>query len=163
MTPSRACVYIHTMAHRTPSPDQIQDLHGCLCLTLRRTTRVVTQRYDAALRPYGLRATQLPILTAVAPGEPIPLARLATFLGMERTTLLRNVRPLVRQGLIAVRREKAGRRDELEATAKGQALLVRVYPAWRELQEQLLSELEDPRLRQTLAELGQSIAAQKAT
>jgi DNA-binding MarR family transcriptional regulator len=82
---------------------------------------------------------------------------------MERTTLLRNVRPLVRQGLIAVRREKAGRRDELEATAKGQALLVRVYPAWRELQEQLLSELEDPRLRQTLAELGQSIAAQKAT
>src|SRR5574342_184127 len=113
-----------------PTGAELEDFQDCLCLALRRTTRVVTQRYDAALRPYGLRATQLPILTAVASGEPIPLARLADFLGMERTTLLRNVRPLVRQGLLAIRREKGGRRDELTATAKGQALLVRLYPAW---------------------------------
>ena len=149
------------MSRRTPSRTELQDLQGCLCLTLRRTTRMVTQQYDAALRPYGVRATQLPILTAAASGEPIPLARLADALGMERTTLLRNVRPLVRQALIRIRREKGGRRDELSATAAGQALLVRLYPAWRAEQDRLLSELKDPALRRTLAELGQSIRARR--
>ena len=149
------------MSRRTPSRTELQDFQGCLCLALRRTARMLTQQYDAALRPYGVRATQLPILTAAASGEPIPLARLADVLGMERTTLLRNVRPLVRQGLIAIRREKEGRRDELSATAAGQALLVRLYPAWRAEQDRLLSELKDPALRGTLAALGQSIRARR--
>lgn len=149
------------MPQRTPTAAELRNLESCLCLTLRRTARVVTQRYDAALRPFGVRATQLPILTAAARGTPIPLAQLADALGMERTTLLRNVRPLVRQGLIRIRREKGGRRDLLTATAAGQALLLRLYPAWRVVQDRLLSELTDPALRQTLAELGQSIRAER--
>jgi DNA-binding MarR family transcriptional regulator len=145
------------MSRNALDPQDLQALEGCLCLTLRRTARVVTQRYDAALRPFGIRATQLPILTAAAGNGPLPLATLAEALGMERTTLLRNVRPLVRGGLITIRRERGGRRDELGVTASGHALLARLFPAWRAVQDRLLGDLKDPALRQTLSELGQSI------
>ncbi|MFO1183417.1 MAG: MarR family winged helix-turn-helix transcriptional regulator [Bauldia sp.] len=120
---------------------------------------MVTQQFDQALRPFGLRATQLPLLTAAA-GGPVPLAQLAAALGMERTTMLRNVRPLVRQGLVDIRREEGGRRDELHPTAAGQALLVEAYPAWQRVQERLLQESE-PELRTTLARLGHSARTAK--
>jgi DNA-binding MarR family transcriptional regulator len=141
------------MERTGPSRHELRAFEGCLCLALRRTTRVVTQQFDAALRPFGVRATQLPILTAAAGGATV-LAELAAALGMERTTLLRNVRPLVRRGLIVVRREKDGRRDEVTATTAGRALLQRVYPAWREVQNRLLADLKDPVLLRTLAEMG---------
>ena len=106
-----------------PTAAELQDLQDCLCLALRRTTRIVTQRYDAALRPFGIRVTQLPILTAAASGDGVPLTPLAEGFGMDWTTLLRNVRPLARRGLVDVRRAVGHRHDELHATAKGRALL----------------------------------------
>ena len=68
-------------------------MSGCVCFRLRRTARAVTQFYDRALRPYGLRVTQLPILVAASMAEAVELSPLSEKLGMDRTTLLRNVRP----------------------------------------------------------------------
>ena len=119
-----------------------REMADCVCFALRRTTRAVTQLYDAALRPHGLRVTQLPILVgANLRGEPVPLAPLAEFLGMERTTLLRNVRPLVRRKLIDIVTTDAGR-TEIRTTAAGRALLARLYPAWKKVQTGVLSSVE---------------------
>jgi len=145
------------MPRKAPTPDQLQDLQGCVCLALRRAARVVTQRYDAALRPLGVRATQIPILTAAVSGERVPLAALAETLGMDRTTLLRNVRPLVRSGLIEVRQETGSRRAEIRPTAKGRERLARVYPVWRGVQERVKSDLPDPGLGRALRGLGESM------
>jgi DNA-binding MarR family transcriptional regulator len=134
---------------------QLRDLDACLCLALRRTARIVTQRYDAALRPYGIRVTQVAVLTAAASGDGVPLARAADRLGMDRTTLLRNVRPLVRRGLVDIRRPPGHRHDELRATAKGRALLARVYPAWRRVQRAVRAQLAGPVWRRVAAGLGQ--------
>jgi len=117
----------------------------------------VTQRYDAALRPFGLRATQLPILTAAATGDGVPVAALADSLGMERTTLLRNVRPLIRRHLVDVRRAVGHRHDELRATAKGRALLARAYPAWRRVQDDVQAQIADPAWRLALNDLGRTV------
>lgn len=146
----------------TPTAAELKDLQGCLCLALRRTTRIVTQRYDAALRPFGIRATQIPILTAAASGDGVPLAPLAEALGMERTTLLRNVRPLVRRGLVDVRRAAGHRHDELFATAKGNALLARAYPAWRHVQDEVRARIPNPTWRVALREFGETVRASKA-
>jgi len=140
-------------------PDaELRDLQGCLCLALRRTTRIVTQRYDAALRPFGLRITQVPILTAAASGEGVALTPLAERFGMERTTLLRNVRPLVRRRLVDVRRSAGHRHDELTATAKGRALLRRVYPAWRRVQDEIRARVAEPEWRalENLTQVGRA-------
>lgn len=142
------------MPRRTPTAGELRDLQGCLCLALRRTARVVTQRYDAALRPFGIRVTQVPILTAAASGDAVPLTPLAAEFGMERTTLLRNVRPLVRRGLVEVRRAAGHRHDELSATARGRALLARVYPVWREVQDSIRAEMPGPAWRLVMGHLG---------
>jgi DNA-binding MarR family transcriptional regulator len=114
----------------------------CVCASLRRTTRMVTQFYEAALRPHRLRATQLPILVAAARAGPVPLAALATKLGMDRTTLLRNVRPLLRRKLLAVGTEEGSRQARLEATPAGRALLARAHPAWKAAQARVLRALK---------------------
>ena len=142
---------------QTPTGAELEDFQDCLCLALRRTTRLVTQRYDAALRPFGLRATQLPILTAAATGDGVRLAPLAESLGMDRTTLLRNVRPLVRRRLVDVRRAAGHRHDELRATAKGRALLARIYPAWRGVQDEMRAQVADSGWRLALRDLGQAV------
>ena len=147
---------------QTPTSAELKDFQDCLCLALRRTTRIVTQRYDTALRPLGLRATQLPILTAAATGDGVRLAPLAESLGMDRTTLLRNVRPLVRRRLVDVRRAAGHRHDELRATAKGRALLARVYPAWRGVQDEMRAQLPDSGWRLALGDLGQSVRHQRS-
>lgn len=147
---------------QTPTSAELKDFQDCLCLTLRRTTRIVTQRYDAALRPFGLRATQLPILTAAATGDGVRLAPLAESLGMDRTTLLRNVRPLVRRRLVDVRRAAGHRHDELRATAKGRALLARVYPAWRGVQDEMRAQVPDSGWRLALRDLGKSVRHQRS-
>jgi DNA-binding MarR family transcriptional regulator len=149
-------------SRQTPTNAELKDFQGCLCLALRRTTRIVTQRYDAALRPFGLRATQLPILTAAATGDGVRLAPLADSLGMDRTTLLRNVRPLVRRHLVDVRRAAGHRHDELRATAKGRALLARVYPAWRGVQDEMRAQVPDSAWRLALRDLGQSVRHQRS-
>ena len=133
-----------------PTPTQLQDLRGCACLALRRAARIVTQRYDAALRPFGVRAGQLSILTAAASAPGAPLAALAEALGMDRTTLLRNVRPMVRKRWLEVRQEAGSRRAEVRATAKGRELLARVYPVWRRVQDDVSSQLPDPGFRHAL-------------
>jgi DNA-binding MarR family transcriptional regulator len=147
---------------QTPTGPELKDFQDCLCLALRRTTRIVTQRYDAALRPFGLRATQLPILTAAATGDGVRLAPLAESLGMDRTTVLRNVRPLVRRRLVDVRRAAGHRHDELRATAKGRALLARVYPAWRGVQDEMRAQVPDSGWRLALRDLGQSGRPQRS-
>ena len=75
-------------------------LSSCTCQNLRQATRVVTQHYEQALEPIGLKITQLPVLAAAAAMGPIPMSRLADELVMDRTTLTRNLQPLERAGLV---------------------------------------------------------------
>jgi len=138
-------VYIHTVSVGKASAAQLQEMGGCVCFALRRTTRAVTQLYDTALRSHGLRVTQLPILVAAALAGALPLAPLAEKLGMERTTLLRNVRPLVRRGLLEVDTPLGSRRTEVRPTAAGRALLARAYPAWKRAQARALAGIADAR------------------
>jgi DNA-binding MarR family transcriptional regulator len=119
-----------------------QEINGCVCFALRRAARALTQFYDRALRPHGLRATQLPILWAANAKGSVPLAALAQELGLDRTTLLRNVRPLVRRRLVSVAPTANSRRTEIRGTAGGRALLARLYPHWKRAQEQALQTLE---------------------
>lgn len=128
-------------------------MRDCVCTELRRAARLVTQRYDAALRPHGLRATQLPILVAAAVAGPLSLAALSSRLGMERTTLLRNLRPLARRGLVRVRSSADSRRGEVCLTDGGRKLLERAYPAWEAAQQAVLRSVKDSGWKRVLARL----------
>ena len=105
--------------------------------------RSVTRMYDDTLRPVGLRATQLSVLVAVAIDGAISIAALAKFLGMDRSTLTRNLRPLVDQDLIAIGREGRYRSRTLEITKQGHARLRQAMPLWEKAQKTLKSKLGD--------------------
>jgi hypothetical protein len=81
---------------------------SCNCFAVRKAARAVTQHYDRALRKSGLRATQFNTLVVLAKAGPMPMAGLAEFLGMDRTSLTRNVQPPVRKKWIRMAR-RAGR------------------------------------------------------
>jgi DNA-binding MarR family transcriptional regulator len=142
--------------------EQVREMSGCLCFNVRRAARALTQHYDAALRPYELRVTQLPILVATSASDAVLMAPLAGKLGMDRTTLLRNVRPLVRRGLVEVGPSADSRRTEIRATDAGRALLARAYGPWRRAQIEALKFLEDPKWAGALRPLADGIRQARA-
>ena len=93
-----AVVHIHTM----PKELDLSAVENCVCFNLRWVTRAVTQFYDAEMRRHGIRPTQGPILESLKAKDSWNMAELSDWLGMERTTLVRNLRPLQRDGLVRV-------------------------------------------------------------
>jgi DNA-binding MarR family transcriptional regulator len=112
----------------------------CNCLSLRQATRHVTQFYDRFLVPAGLRTTQFSILTKLRRMGSTSINALAEAMVMDRTTLGRNIQPLEREGLIAVRQGRTDRRSkEMHVTDKGDARLEDATKAWAEAQSQFES------------------------
>ena len=116
-------------------------LATCACLQLRKAARRVTQLYDRALRPVGLRATQLPVLMTLSARPVLPITVLAQSLVLDRTTLSRNLTPLVRRGLVEVDSD-GGRTHEVKLTAKGHAVMARAIPLWARAQAQVMEHLQ---------------------
>ena len=108
---------------------------ACNCLALRQAARHVTQLYDEFLAPSGIRATQYSILARLQRNGPMTINALAAELVMDRTTLGRNIRPLQRDGLIAVGAGKTDRRSrELSLTPSGIARCRAARAGWDKAQ-----------------------------
>jgi len=108
---------------------------ACNCLALRQATRHVTQFYDQFLTPVGLRATQYSILARLHRRGAMTINALAAELVMDRTTLGRNVRPLQRDGLVAIGPGKTDRRrKELRLTPSGLARFEAAQKGWTKAQ-----------------------------
>jgi DNA-binding MarR family transcriptional regulator len=122
----------------TLSPASISRFGECACFKVRRFNRVLTQHFATALRASELEATQLPVLARIA-AQPVTLAQLADWLAMDRTTLLRNLKPLERHGWIEDITGNDGRARSLRVTAAGRRQLVEVEPVWRRAQARVLA------------------------
>ncbi|MDQ7783256.1 MAG: MarR family winged helix-turn-helix transcriptional regulator [Desulfomonilaceae bacterium] len=109
----------------------------CACFNLRRAARLVTQRFDEAFRELGLRATQLSVLTAVYHVSNPPLSKLAGTLGMDRTSLTRNLQVLQRKGLIVVKEGDDKRQRRICITPEGERVLASAFPIWRKVQTEV--------------------------
>jgi DNA-binding MarR family transcriptional regulator len=135
---------------------------NCVCFNLRRVTRVVTQFFDAELRRHGLRSTQGTLLSALHSIGTSTMAELSEILGMERTTLLRNIRPLERDGLVSVEGGGQGGFVELSLTAKGRKRIEKLAPAWESAQQTAVRVLGAERWSAVLADLDKVAAALKS-
>ncbi|HYC55329.1 MAG TPA: MarR family winged helix-turn-helix transcriptional regulator [Candidatus Binatia bacterium] len=133
----------------------------CVCLNLRQATRAVTQLYDDALRPCGLRATQLGLLAVTHKAGSLPVSRLAELLVMDRTTLTRNLKPLEKQGLIRTGSGPDKRIRSICLTDQGVAALIEALPLWEEVQRKVVEKLGAERLERMLADLSVAIGAAK--
>ena len=142
--------------NRDPSPVAPEN---CTCFNLRKAARAVTQVYDAALQPVGLKATQFSLLAAAGAAEGRTVGQLAEALVLDRTTLTRNLAPLVRDGLISVEEGSDRRARLVEVTPAGRRLLKRAWPLWRGAQDRMVGDLGDRQWADLLTRLNATVAA----
>ena len=107
---------------------------GCTCFHVRRLARRVTQFYDRALAPCGLRVTQFSLLTCLL-RRPRAMQELADALDMDRTTLTRNLKPLLAARLVALEAgEDDARLRVVQLTAAGRARHGEASSLWQRAQ-----------------------------
>ncbi|MFN3350200.1 MarR family winged helix-turn-helix transcriptional regulator [Pseudorhodoplanes sp.] len=114
----------------------------CLCLAARQASRAITRRFDRALRAQGLRITQFSMLAILHLKGPQAISELANALGVERTTLTRNLGPVERDGLIVIRDDDDDARSRVVTlTAKGRRVLIGAFPLWQTAQADLIAAI----------------------
>jgi len=107
----------------------------CNCTALRKATRRVSQLYDAALAPSGLKTTQRAILSQLGRSEPATVGELAAALVMDAGALAHTLKPLERDGLVAVAVDPNDRRNRLiRLTRRGRAKLAETDALWTKAQ-----------------------------
>jgi len=123
--------------------NDLQKIMGCTCLRMRRATRRVTQLYDHALEPSGLTVNQFGLLgylhgASFAPAHASSIGTIAEWLGMDPTTLNRNLKPLLAKGMVKNAADPADGRVRIVAiTDKGLRTLRAALPRWREAQAEV--------------------------
>ncbi len=116
---------------------------GCMCGSLRRTARALTQLYEQALRPLGLRSTQFTVLQVLSRAGEVSQGQLGEMLAMDSTTLTRTLEIMSRQGWITERRGEDRRERWLRLAKGGKTQLNRALPVWEKVQSRLRRQLGD--------------------
>lgn len=134
------------------------DVTSCTLAGVRQASRALSQVYDAALQPADIKATQFTVLAALWKGGPLPLSQLADAMVMDRTTLTRNLQPLIKRKLVGTAPGEDRRVRNISLTPQGKQLLDRALPLWRKAQSQLVDGLGQKRWAGLLDDLSVAVS-----
>lgn len=112
----------------------------CTCFMVRSLSRKISQLYDDALAPSGLKGTQFSLLAQARTRKgqaPMTVSELATALHTDRTTMTRNLRTLEQSGLIALEPGADARSRCVVVTREGEAVFRQALKLWKQAQEQV--------------------------
>ena len=152
------CIYTLCMsaAPRTSAAQRARCLAiaaECTGFGVRKASRALGRLYDEAMAPTGLRGTQFDLLVALSIAEEAPLLRVAEELGLDRTTLTRNLAPLERDGLVESAPGPDRRMRLLRLTERGRETLNAALPHWERTQKRVVAALGKKRWRALMAGL----------
>ncbi len=109
---------------------------SCIAVRLRLLNRVVTNFYDEALRPLGLKVSQLNILIVAAKLGLARPAQVCDILQLDPSTLSRNVERMRAHGWLEVMPDTDARAQPFRLTTQGKRLIEKAVPLWEEAQRQ---------------------------
>jgi len=109
----------------------------CMCASVRRSSRALTQLYEEALSSVGLRSTQFTILQFLSVAGEIGQGKLGEYLAIDSTTLTRTLAILIRNGWIQERRGEDRRERFLKLTKSGERKFAQAVPSWEKVQAKL--------------------------
>jgi len=115
-------------------PSQFVECDDCRCAAVRREAVRLARLYDDHLRPHGLTSNQFTLLVTLVRAGPMQMGRLAEWLGIDRTTMSRNIAVGTNRGLLRVAPGKDGRERQVVLTPKGRQAAEAALPAWRAAQ-----------------------------
>ncbi|HML95752.1 MAG TPA: MarR family winged helix-turn-helix transcriptional regulator [Thermodesulfobacteriota bacterium] len=127
----------------------------CLCYEFRKTARVVINFYDDALKSTDLKSNQFLILVAVASMKSTNFKTLAEFLGIDQSTLARNLVTVEKQGFVTVKHGKNRREKIITLSRKGKQKLASAFPFWQKAQKSLLDKVGTDRWHKLRAEMAE--------
>ncbi len=145
----------------TKPPDREKCLEierTCSYSNLRKASRALTQVFDDIFRPLGLHSTQFTLLVALTVAGDVTVTPLARALGMDRTTLARNLGPLQRRGLVEIVPGTDQRTRIVRLTGQGRALVVQAIPLWEQGQAAVLERLGQERWSRLLGDLASLVS-----
>jgi DNA-binding MarR family transcriptional regulator len=116
-------------------------LRDCLATRLRMANRVITKVYDDALRPFGLKVTQLSMLVVAEDRGFIRQSEVGAQLQLDDSTLSRNLERMQANGWLEKVSADDARVHTYRLTEAGRALLGQALPAWRSAQRQAQRQL----------------------
>ena len=111
----------------------------CNCLNIRRSSQAITEVYDEFLAPSDLKIGQFSLLKHIEKLGPVSVSDLALSIRLDRTTLVRNLKPLEERGLVADIATKGTRNRQLKLTDKG----IKAYKCAEELWQKAQNFLEE--------------------
>ena len=121
---------------QTPLPTE-----PCLCTRARRAAQRMTDYYDKALQPSGISVNQYALLINIARLGECGTGELAQKLKLEKSTLVRTLKPLLATGLIVDVSTAGSRKRKLRLTPEGERVLQTAIPLWRQVQNELTDRL----------------------
>ncbi|AZC39138.1 MarR family winged helix-turn-helix transcriptional regulator [Pseudomonas chlororaphis] len=113
----------------------------CLCTNLRRAARGVSRFYDGALDGFGINVAQYSLLSNLQRLDQPSISSLAEAMGLDRSTLGRNLRVLEGEGLVRLSEGEDQRNRIVQLTKEGQQRLLAALPAWEAAQQRLIDRL----------------------
>jgi DNA-binding MarR family transcriptional regulator len=137
-----------------PRPSELASA-ACACGRLRRAARALTQLYDDAMEPSGLRVTQFSLLRTLANEGPRGISDLAQRQLLDRTALSRNLDPLVQRKLVVIEAGRDARKRVAAITRAGRTALEAAEPHWKYAQAQVARRLGGTKLDTLIGLLGE--------
>lgn len=119
------------------------DKNECICKVVRESARSLTNAYDKALAPSGLRTTQFTMLTVLARHTVASVTQLSELLGLDQTTTTRNISLLEESGLITRVAHHDPRVKLLKLTGKGKQKRQIALECWQEVQDHIKASLAE--------------------
>ena len=136
---------------------QGMSVDACTCGELRRAARAVTLLYDKAFESSGLLSTQLGVLHTIYNSASITISQLGGELGIDRTTLTRNLSVLERQELINISSGKDHRTRIITITSKGTNSIASAIPLWNEIQRKVKQQMGEKAWHELIQSLSQFV------
>lgn len=130
---------------------------SCVSYNLRKSSHIVSRIYAKEMAEAPIRGPLFSLLASIHKLGPGTITAVANDLGLDRTTLTRNLKPLTKRGLIEIRQVTANRK-EIRLRPKGQAALRRSLDCWRKAQKRVVDALGEDRWNRMREDLRAVIA-----
>jgi DNA-binding MarR family transcriptional regulator len=134
----------------------------CMCFEFRKTSRYVINFYDTILKESDLKSNQFIILVSVAYLKSPNFKTLAEFVGIDQSTLARNLITVEKQKLVSVKTGKNRREKIITLSKMGEQKLMKSFPLWKKAQSRLVSEFGSERWKHTRKELNDVVSLTKS-
>ena len=104
----------------------------CFCSEIRHAAHAITEAYDLALAPSGLKITMFRVLRQLSLAGDPTISELAELVELDRSSLGRNLKVLERQKFVRFANGTDGRSKVVQLTNRGKAALEEALPLWLE-------------------------------